>query len=218
MFGATTWPLELLQGEEQQRDPDRHQRVLRERDDDRRQRTQQRTDVRHELHQAEEQAEREGVRAPVREDPQQAEDPQRDARACSHGEAEQELSAHVAEHRVLHARREVVLRRAVPGWHDLAHEAPDLRRVDEHVDRQDDHEDHVERQLHQRAQQLARDRDDLTRAGHHLLLQRRQRALALTLDLDLDALLVQEALQVVERARRAVDEPWHVVGERGRLV
>ena len=41
--------LELLQREEQQRHPDRRQRVLHERDDDRRQRPDHRPDVRHEL-------------------------------------------------------------------------------------------------------------------------------------------------------------------------
>ena len=90
--------LELLQREEQQRDPDRGQRVLHERDEDRRQRAEHRPDVRHELHERRRTAPK--ARAYVRPSgkiPSDPEDPQRDAGARPHDQAEQQLAADVAD-------------------------------------------------------------------------------------------------------------------------
>src|SRR3712207_8367256 len=64
LFPYTT----LFRSEEEQPDPHRGERVVEQRDDDRRQRAEHRPDERHELHDAEEEAERERVVVALVED------------------------------------------------------------------------------------------------------------------------------------------------------
>ena len=63
-------PLELLQRQEAEPDPDRGQRVVERRDHDRRDRPEDGPDVGDELHEAEPRPERERVAAAVLEDPE----------------------------------------------------------------------------------------------------------------------------------------------------
>ena len=121
--GATTWPSSCCRPTNSSADPDRGQRVVEQRDDDRRQRAEERPDERDELHEPEEGAEGERVGLALREDAEHAEDPQRQARARAHDQAEEQLAADVAGDRALHARREVVLARAVARRHDRARRA-----------------------------------------------------------------------------------------------
>ena len=110
-------------------------------------RADRRPDVRDQLREAEPRAERDGVRLALGEDAERAEDPQHQPGARAHDQAEQELAADVAEHRGLHARRVVVLRRPVAGRHNGAHHRPDALAVDQHVDAQDDDQDERDARL-----------------------------------------------------------------------
>ena len=80
--GATTWPSICWSATNSSADPERGQRILEQRHEHRRQRAEERADERDQLHQPEEDPERERVGLAVGEDPQHAEEPQRDAGAA----------------------------------------------------------------------------------------------------------------------------------------
>ena len=143
-LGGHDMSLERLKGDEQEDDPHGADRVDEQGDQHRGEGADDRPDVRNELHEAVEGAEEHGEVFTGREDAEQAEDVQRDGRAGAHDEAEQQLAAHVAEHRALDEQREVVLGRAVARRHDPLDELADLIAVDQQVDRQNEDQDEVE--------------------------------------------------------------------------
>ena len=90
--------------------------------------------------------------------------------------------------------------------------------MDEHVDREDEHEDQPEACGDQRLQQAGAEGHDLVGAADDLAAQRLQRALALLLDLDVDALAVEVVLHVGEPVVGRVHDRRDVLLERGDLV
>ena len=83
-----------------------------------------RPDVGNELHQPVEAPEEQRVVLAIGKDAEHAEDPQRQRGARAHDQAEQQLAADVAEHRMLDEQLEVVLGRPVSGRHDPPDQAP----------------------------------------------------------------------------------------------
>jgi hypothetical protein len=211
-------PLDLLQRDEQEPDPQRRERIGEQRDQHRRQGAEERADERHELHHGEEQREGEGVGPAVGEDPQHAEDVEPDPRAGAHRDAEQQLPAHVARDGALDAGRVVVLGGAVPGRHHPPHDGPDALAVEQPVDGQHEDEDEREAGGHDRREQVGPERHDVGGAADHPVAQGLQGGLALLGDLDVDALAVEVALQVVEVRVGRVHDPGDVVAEGRELV
>ena len=134
--------------------------------------------------------------------PERAHDPERDAGARAHDHREQELPADVAEHGALHARRVVVLGRAVAARDDRAHRRADPLPVEQHVDREHDDQDQRDRALDHDRERLAREGHELARALGDALAERLQRGLALRGDLDVDPVVVEPA-PGGRRARRS---------------
>src|SRR6202451_2655653 len=137
-------PLDLLQADEQQDHPGGGDRVCEQRDEHGGQRGEDRGGGGHERHQPVEDGEHDRVLAPVGEDPEHAEQVQREPGGGAHHEAEQQLPADVARDRVLDERRVVVGVRTVAGGHRAAHELADGLAVEQQVDREHEHEHEVE--------------------------------------------------------------------------
>ena len=133
--------LELLDAEEEQRDPERGERVLDERVQHRRDRAEPRPDVRDELGDGRPRAERERVLAAVRQQADQPEDPEPEPDAHADDQREQELALDVARDRLLHPHDQpaAAVRReaSVDGLRQPLH-------VEQHVDRDDDERGRVE--------------------------------------------------------------------------
>ena len=140
------------------------------------------------------------------------------ARAGAHREAEQQLAAHVAADRVLDPGGEVVFGRAVARRHHAADERADPLAVEQHVDRQHDHEDQAEAGL---TTVVSRSRPKLTMslvppttfscsvcsAGSPCFLISMSMPVA-----------IEVVLEVREARVGAVDDRGHVVAELARLV
>ena len=129
-------PLELLDAEEEKRDPERGERVLHERVQHRRSCPEPRPDVRDELGECRPRSERGGVLPAVGHEPYHPEDPQPKADAHADDQREEELALDVARDRLLHAHDQPAspVRRESPvdGLRQPLH-------VEQHVDR-DDHD------------------------------------------------------------------------------
>ncbi len=186
--------------------------------DQRRDRSQDRPDVGDQLHHPIEDTERERVLAPVREDAEHAEQVQRDPGRGAHDHAEQELSADIARHGVLGQARIVVGRSAVAGGHRLAHQPADRLAVDEHVDRQHEHEHQIHERFGHFGEQSAAEGGEFRGAFGDLVLQRLQRRLALADEFGVDAVFVQFSLKARDLAVGFVDDMREIVRERAHLI
>src|SRR6266480_5199212 len=135
-FRHDDMPLELLDAEEEKRDPECGERVLHERVQHRRGRPEPRPDVRDELGECRPRSERGGVLPAVGHEPNHPEDPQPQADAHADDQREEELALDVARDRLLHAHDQPAspVRRESPvyGLRQTLH-------VEQHVDR-DDHD------------------------------------------------------------------------------
>src|SRR5690242_68749 len=140
-LGHNDMPLELLNPEEEKRDPERRERVLHEGVQHRGDRTQPGPDVWDELGEGRPRAERGGVLPAVRHGAHHPEDPEPEPDAHADDDREQELALDVARDRLLHphdqpaaaARRES----SIDGIGQPLH-------VEQHVDRDDDQQEGVE--------------------------------------------------------------------------
>ena len=213
------WPSICCSAREHDRQPQRVERLVAEqRDHHGREGADRRPDVGDQLGEAVERAERERIGLALGEDPERAEDVEADARAGAHDQREQELAADVAEHRALHAGREVVLGRAVARRHDGAHTGADAFSVEQHVDAEDDDQDQRDRRLCQPQQRVARERDQLAGALRDAVAERVDRGPARLGHLQVDPVAVEPVLDVGERVVDAVDDRRHLVAERRDLV
>ena len=162
---------------------------------DRRYRPEDRADVGDQLHHAVEHRERHRVLLPVGEDPEHAEDVQRQARRGAHHEAEQQLPTHVAGDSVLGQRGVVVGGRAVAVGHRPAHEPPDALAVEQHVDGEHEDQHQVEDRARRFGEQPAAEGGDRAGALGDFVLDRLQRRFALLDEVHVDAVPVERALE-----------------------
>ncbi len=133
--------LELLDAEEEERDPERRERVLDERVQHRRDRAEPRPDVRDELGEGRPRAERRRVLPAVRHQAHHPEDPQPEPDAQADDQREQELALDVTRHRLLHPHDQPA---ATVRWEAPVDGLREPLHVEQHVDRDDDEEDGVE--------------------------------------------------------------------------
>src|SRR5438067_3826919 len=133
--------LELLDAEEEERDPERRERVLDEGVEHRRSRAEPRPDVGNELRHAGPGAECRRVLPAVRHQPEQPEDPKAHAATHADDQREEELALDVARHRLLHPHDQpaATVRREAP-----IHRVGQTLHVEQHVDGDDDDENRVE--------------------------------------------------------------------------
>ena len=199
-------------------DPQRGDRVGEQRHEHRRQRAEDRADVGHELHHAVEHPERDRVLAAVGEDPDHAEQVQRETHRDAHDGAEQQLPADVARDRALHEVRVVVGLRAVAVGHHPPHQRADPLAVEQHVHRQHEHEHEVEDRIGHFGQQRAAERCEFAGALGDFVLDALQRRFALFDEVHVDAVLVQFALEGRDLLVGFVDDVRKVVGERPHLI
>src|SRR5438477_338518 len=189
--------LELLDPEEQQGHPQRREWVLDQRVQHRRRGPEPRAEVRDQLGEGRPGAERRGVLPSVRHQPDNPEEPQADSYADADDQRDEELPLDVARDRPFHPHDQPAapLRReaSVEGVREPLH-------VEQHVDRDDNHEKGVEEQRHNGQ---ARSLRPAQRLGRVLLDVLRsdlvEEPLALVLDVDAaEVMTVEPALKTGE--------------------
>ena len=129
---------DLVDREEEQRHPQRRQRMDDERVDERRDRPQPRPEVRDQLGDRNPRAEHERVLLPMRQGADHAQHPEADAGARADDQRHEGLALHVAHERALHAHEQRVrtrMRREPPvAGHDSPPPLPPLRQLGDLLD------------------------------------------------------------------------------------
>src|SRR6266480_3202172 len=129
--------------------------------DERRNRPEPRTEKRNQLGDRDPRAEHERVLLPVRQRTDHAEHPKPDSRARADDQRHERLRLHVARQGALHAHQQRF--RARMRWEAAVERTGEPREVEEHVDRDNQDDDHTEEQLPNRDRRALQEVDDLVR-------------------------------------------------------
>ena len=153
--------LDLVDTEEEQRDPGRGDRMHDQCVDERRNRSEPGAEVRDQLGDGNPGPEEQRVLLAARQPAEHAEEPEADAGARADDQRDQRLSADVAHQRVLHPNHEVLAAR--PRRKAAVESVLQPREVEQHVDRDDEDDDRAEQELPDRDRSSLGKADDLVR-------------------------------------------------------